>query len=96
MVVLAHLAVLLELLRELHAVAPHVADGHARVLGILVRKLDQFLAAIGVEHRDRQADELPSTMGLSPRLASRMALSTAWTLALVPDLHRDHARFRNR
>ena len=38
---------------------------------------------------------VPSMIGLRPRLASRMARSTAVGERLVPDLHREHARLRH-
>src|SRR4051794_15733799 len=56
-VVLAHLAVLVELLEQVHALAPHIAHGYARVLGVLVRDLDQLLASLGVQRGDRQAHQ---------------------------------------
>ncbi len=40
-------------------VAAHMAHRDARVLGIFVRDLDEFLAALGVEFGDAQADHLP-------------------------------------
>ena len=45
-IVLADLVILLQLLQHVHAVAPHVADRDLGGLGIFVRDLDQFLAAL--------------------------------------------------
>ena len=58
MIVLADLVILFQLLEDVEAVAAHVAHRDARGLGIFVRDLDQFLAALLVEFRDAQADHL--------------------------------------
>ena len=57
-VVKAVVAVLLELLQRVHAVFAHMADGDPRLLGIFVRDLDHFLTPLGVELRNRDAQEL--------------------------------------
>src|SRR5919109_2883607 len=49
MLVLGDLAVLLLLLQRFHAVAPDVAHGHTRLLGIFVRDLGQLRAALLAE-----------------------------------------------
>ena len=56
LIVLADLAVLLQLLEQVEAVAADVAHRDARGLGVFVRDLDQFLAALLVELGDAQPD----------------------------------------
>ena len=51
--------ILLQLLQHVHAVAAHMADRDAGGLGIFVRDLDEFLAALLVQLRDAQMDHLP-------------------------------------
>ena len=57
LVVLGDLVVLEQLLELVVAVAAHLADGGARLLGHDVRLLHQVLAALFGEHRDRDADD---------------------------------------
>src|SRR5262245_26590757 len=86
-VVLAHLAVLVELLEQFHAVAPHVAHRHPGALGILVRNLDELLATFGVERWDRQADERAVGDRIEPEIGFAYRLLHCTHLPLVPDLH---------
>ena len=58
LVVLAHFVALEQLLQVVVDVAPHVADGHAAFLGVLVGGLDQELPTLLRELRNRDADEL--------------------------------------
>src|SRR5262245_18693236 len=50
--------VLEELFDRLVPIAPDVADGHAMILGYGVELLDQILAALFGQRRNRNADEL--------------------------------------
>ena len=85
-VVLADLVILLELLEHVDAVAAHVAHGDARGLGIFVRDLDQFLAALLVELGNAQAETCPSVAGVRPRLAVDDRLFDRVDQRAVPDL----------
>src|SRR5215472_9934797 len=58
LVVLAHLMLFLELLEQVDAVAPDVANRHLGGLGVFVRHLDELLAPLLVELGDAQADHL--------------------------------------
>src|SRR5262249_12464301 len=74
MIVLADLAVLVELLEEVHALAPDIADGYPGLLRVLVRDLDELLAPLGVEGRNRHPeqralhDRVQAQIGLADRL----------------------------
>src|SRR5262249_30243881 len=57
-VVLADLVILFQLLDDLKAVAPHVADRHLGSLSIFMRNLHQFLAPLLVELRESQPQNL--------------------------------------
>ena len=81
-----------QLLQHVDAVAADVAHRDAGVLGVFVRDLDHLLAALLVELGDADAQHLPSIVGDRPRLASRIALSTALTMPLVPDRDGERAR----
>ena len=73
MFVFADIAILFGLFQEVHAVAAHVAYGDARILGIAVRDLGQFLAALFVEFGQRNAqvgavdDRVEAEIGLADR-----------------------------
>src|SRR3712207_3244977 len=58
LLVLAHGAVLLQLLEQVDAVPSHVPDGDARLLGVFMRHLDHLLAALLVHLGNAQADGL--------------------------------------
>ena len=79
-VVLADLVLLLQLLEEVEAVAAHVAHRDPRGLGVFVRDLDELLAPLLVELGNAQLISCPSVDGVSPRLAAKIAFSTAWTI----------------
>ena len=66
--VLGDLAVLLQPLELLHAVAPDVADRHPRLLGVRVRDLGQLVAPLLRSARGSGTRiSWPSTAGLRPR-----------------------------
>src|SRR5215204_2465023 len=94
-IVLAHLAVLFELLCLIHAVSADVADGDARLLSVFMRELDEFLATLRIQLRNRDAqegtfhDRVEAEIGISDRAVDGVGQRT------VPDLDRDHARFRD-
>ena len=71
LVVLADGAVLLELLQQVDAVAAHVADRDACLLGIFVRDLDHLLAALLVHLRDAQADDLAFGLRIEAEIGTR-------------------------
>src|SRR4029079_9931536 len=48
---------LLLLLQEVQRIAADIADSHPRLLGIFVCDLDQLLPPLGVERRDRDAQQ---------------------------------------
>jgi hypothetical protein len=58
-VVLADLVVLFQFLEHVQAITPHVSHCHSGGLSIFVRNLDELLAALFVEFRDAQAQDLP-------------------------------------
>src|SRR5690349_11102859 len=58
MLVLGDLVAFLVRLERLHAVTAHVAHGDAGLLGVFVRDLDQLLAALFGQRRNRHADGL--------------------------------------
>lgn len=82
LIVLADRAVLLRLLQEVHAVAAHMARGDAGVLGIAMRDLDQFLAALFVELRQRNPEIGAVDDRVEAEIDLRMARSTAPTIDL--------------
>src|SRR3546814_2321474 len=53
--------------QAIHAIAPHVAHGDARLFRILGRKLRQFLASLLRQIGDWQADVLPIGDGIETR-----------------------------
>ena len=55
MIVLAHLAVLLELFQKVHRLAPGVADSDIGLLGVFVSEFYQLLPAVCRQLRDWQA-----------------------------------------
>ena len=69
--VLADVAVLLELLEMIETVAAHVAGSDASLLGVFVRDLDQFLAALLVEFGDADAQHLAFGSRVEAEVASR-------------------------
>ena len=77
------------------AVAADMADRDARGLGVFVRDLDHFLAALLVEFRDAQADDLPFGRGVRPRLAALIAFSTACTIERSHTCTREQPRLRH-
>ncbi len=80
--------ILFQLLQHVEAIAAHMAHGDPRRLGIFVRDLDQFLAALLVQFGNPQAQHLAFGRRASrPRLDARIAFSTACTMRAVPDLH---------
>src|SRR5690606_16723731 len=92
MLVLAHAGILLELLQKLHSFAAYVTHRHAALLGILVRELGKLLAPFRGERRDRQPDQrtVDHWIEAEVRLADRLV--DGGDVALVPDLHGNHAR----
>jgi hypothetical protein len=68
LVVLADLLVLLHLLELVVAVTPRQAHGVARVLGDVVRLLDDLLAPLLGELRHRDADDLAVARGVQAQL----------------------------
>src|SRR5690606_19344029 len=94
-IVLADVAVLLRLLGVVDAVAADVAHRHLGLLGVLMRDLDQLLAPLLVELRQRDAqigavdDGVEAEIGFADRPVDRA------DELLVPDRNREHARFRH-
>src|SRR4051812_1102966 len=78
LVVLAGLAGVLELAQVVHHVAADVADRHATLLGDVPDDLDELPAALLVELRDLEADQLAvvvrreADVGLHDRLLDRL------------------------
>src|SRR5919197_1658298 len=64
LLVVADLAVPDELLEVPHDVSAHVPDRHLAVLGVAPHELDELLAPLLGELRDREADHLPVVRGL--------------------------------
>src|SRR3546814_5600772 len=91
-IILADCLFILVLLQIVHAVAADVADGDARLFGILARELRQLLAALLRHFGDRQAEHLAidDRVEAEPRRADRLVARAA--VRLVPHLHRQHAR----
>src|SRR5215470_2140692 len=96
MVVLAHLSILVEALQQLHAVTAHVAHSNAGMLRILMGDLDEFLAPLGGQRRNRQPDERTGNHRIEAEVGFPNGLFHGAHLATVPNLHRDRARVRRR
>src|SRR4051794_8916866 len=92
LVVLAHGAVLLELLQEVDAVAADVADGDARLLGIFVRDLDHLLAALLVHLGDAEPDHLTLGQRVEAEVRIPDRLLDRVHHASVPDLNAEQPR----
>src|SRR5690349_7280483 len=88
--VLADVAVLLELLQKVHAVAAHVPHRDPRLFGILVRDLGQLTAALLVKLRKRHADDgaFARWIEAEPAVADRLLDGARETA--VPDLDAQH------
>src|SRR3982074_3630771 len=65
----ARLALLLHPAHVLDLVAPDVADGYARLLGVALDQLHELLAPLLGERGHGDADELPVVAGVEPQLA---------------------------
>ena len=58
-IILTDEAVFLQLFQRIHAVATHMAGSDAALLGVLMCNLDQFLAALFIQLRQRNAQRRP-------------------------------------
>ena len=94
--VLAHQVRLFERLELVHAVAAHVAHGNARLFGILVGDLDEFLAAVLRQVRHAQSDDLPFRLRREAEVRGVDRLFNGDDETPVPDADLQHARFRHR
>src|SRR5690606_12847335 len=84
--VLADVPVLLELLEKVHAVPADVPDRDARLLGIIVRNLGQFAAALFVEFGERNANYRAFGGWIEPQSAVPDRLFHRRGEATVPNL----------
>src|SRR5690606_39155860 len=84
--VLADIPVLLELLEKIHAVPPDVAHGDPRLLGIVMRNLGQFAAALLVQLGKRHTDDLPLGGRVEAEAAVADRLVHGGGESAVPDL----------
>src|SRR6266481_3248330 len=78
-----------EFLDRLVAVAADVADRHAMVLGYSVELLHQLLAALFVERRNRDADQLAIVGGIEAEISRADGFFNGPDLGDVPRLDRD-------
>ena len=94
LLVLRYVAVLFLLAQRFDAVAAHVTHRDTRILGIFGRDPGQLAPALFVEVGDRHSHGL--ALGLrvqpEPRLADRLV--DRLDHAAIPDVDRDHPRFR--
>src|SRR3954454_391650 len=86
LVVLAGLAGVLELAQVVHDVAADVADRHAALLGDVADDLDELAAALLVELRHLQADQLAVVVGREPNVGLHDRLLDRLDRALVVGL----------
>jgi hypothetical protein len=94
--VLADVVLLLVLLQMIHAVAADVADGNARLFGILANKLCEFLAPFFRELRNGQADQLPVGYRVEPESGGSDRFLDRSDIRPVPHLDGKHPRLRHR
>ena len=94
-VVLADGAVLLELLQQVEPVSANVADGDLGLLGIFVRDLDHFLAALLVHLGNAQADDLSLGLRVEAEIGFADRLFDRRHHAAIPDLHAQQAGLRH-
>jgi len=87
--------ILLELLERIESIPAHMAHRDTRRLGIFMRELDQFLAAVLVEFGNAQANGLAFGRGRQAEIGIDDALLDRLDQRLVPDAHRDQARLRH-
>ena len=90
--ILADVAVLFGLLQAVHAVAADMADRDLALLGIIVRDLDQRLAALFVELRQRNAQVLAIDDRIEAEIQFADGTIDGADHRLVPDRNAEHAR----
>ena len=81
-----------QLLQVVHDVAAHVADGDATFLGQVPDDLDELLAPLLGQLRDRQADDLAVVRGLQPEIRLHDRLLDALEGRGIEGLHRQQPR----
>src|SRR3546814_17870606 len=91
-IVLADLAVLLQLLQAIHAITPYATDGDPGLFGILAGDLGQFLAALLVQFGDRNADQGAVRLRIKAESAGGDCLLHRLHVRLVPDLRSEERR----
>ena len=95
LVVLGNRVILEQFLENVETVAAHVAHGDARLLGVFMRDLDEFLAALLVQFRHANAQNLPFHRRLKAQIRVANRLVDGDDERLVPDLHREQPRLRH-
>src|SRR5262249_21988935 len=95
MLVLAHEMHLLELLQMLHPVAANVAGSYARLLGILVRNLYEFFAALLGQIRHPQADDLSFRLRVEAEIGGADGFLDRDPETAAPPLHLKESRLGN-
>ena len=95
MVVLAHEMCFLELFQLLHAVAAYVADSNARLFGILMGNLYEFLATLLRQIGHPQPDDLPLGLRIKSEVRCANGLLDGNDEATIPDLDLKEPRLGN-
>src|SRR3989442_2291075 len=94
LLVVADVAVLDELLQMVHQVAADVPDRDPALLRVPAHELDELLAPLLGQLRDRQADYLAVVRRLEPELGLQDRLLDRLDLGRVERLHCEEARLR--
>src|SRR4051794_14162969 len=92
LLVLADLALLAQLAQVVHDVAADVADLDPALLRDVVRDLDELLAALLGQRRDRQADEVAVVRRVEPQVGVADRLLDRLDRARIEGLHREQLR----
>src|SRR5882762_4552096 len=95
LIVLGNLVVFLKFLDGIEAIAADVPDRDFRCLGVFMRHLHQFLAALFVELRNSQAKHLPFRGGTQAEIGIDDRFLHCLDHLLSPYLHREQARLRH-
>src|SRR5205814_733627 len=93
-IILADLMVLFALFQELHAVPADVTYGNPALLGIFMRKLDQFLAPLLIQFWDGYAQQLSVNLRIETKTSIPDGLVHSLDQALIPDLYRQEPGLR--
>lgn len=94
-IILTDEAVLLQLFQRVHTVTTNMTGSDTTLLSILVRDLDQFLAALFVQFRQRNAQRRAIGDGIETEAGIANCAFHSAHHALVPDGNRKHTRFGN-